>query len=61
MMIQQVHNLLLNNAFFDANEDSELEKARPIRRTFGDQLAMRVISQERPKELKVIAKRGSCT
>ena len=58
-MIQQVHNLLLDDAFFDANEDSELEKARLIRRTFGDEFAMRVISLERLQELKEIP-RSSC-
>lgn len=57
-MIQQVHSLLLNDAFFSASEDSELEKARLIRRTFGDQLAMRVVSHERLQELKAIPRSG---
>ena len=58
-MIQRVHNLLLHDAFFDASEESELEKARLIRRTFGDELAMRVISLERLQKLREIP-RSSC-
>ena len=58
-MIQRVHNLLLHEAFFDSSAESEIEKGRLIRRTFGDELAMRVISLERLEELREIP-RSSC-